>query len=359
MNKLSAIILASFLLAGCDGNPFSTDDVIIDDETDIIDDDDDGNPIASDRVLPPGTSSPTPQTGIFRREARGTGAFHGNGYANNISYDSDSDTFHVQGLAFDDIQPQGTPYNRAAGVNLGTRFAAYEAPAFVPDDITEAPIGQYQHRAIYGVSASGDTELAIVRTGSYTGYGFGGFIYQRNNDVVLPTQGQAVYTGQYAGLRDFNGAGGLEYTTGNMEVSIDFGGFSDNCTGARCTDAVRGYVRDRQVYDLAGTNITSGILDAINAEDNANLIQLPTLVFAVGPGVMDANGEITGTVDSTFTDNEGRTIRLDNGNYYAIMSGDHTSGAGGEIVGIIVVESSDRRNEGVTVRETGGFIVDR
>ena len=64
------------------------------------------------------------------------------------------------------------------------------------------------------------------------------------------------------------------------------------------------------------------------------------------------NGEITGEAFSTAA---GETF--ESGNYYAVMSGDHRTG--GELVGVIVVEADDPRGHNITVRETGGFIVNR
>lgn len=51
-------------------------------------------PIDREGTLPPGTSTPTPSTGIVRTEARAENrddATYGNGFANSISYDGDSD----------------------------------------------------------------------------------------------------------------------------------------------------------------------------------------------------------------------------------------------------------------------------
>ncbi|MGR3703700.1 MAG: hypothetical protein ACU0A4_16590 [Paracoccaceae bacterium] len=373
MIKFPTFVLAACVLAACSGNPFDQEDTggTGGGTTAPTPAPDPSPSPIGDGSTPPGTTSPAPNTAIVRYEARGTGAADGNGFANGFRYDSGSDTFYVQGLAFDGDQPTGTPYTRvetAPGVPLplGTGFAAYEGPSTVPDFLTGAPITQLTHRAIYRTSTSGRTQLAIVRTGSYAGYGFGGYVYQRNQidstGVVLPTlpsQGQALYEGEYAGLRDFNGSGGLEYVTGDMEMTIDFDGFSGNCTPARCSDAVRGTVSNRQVFDLDGTNVTANIVGAINTEENAALIGLPVLRFRIGTGVLDVNGEIRGTLNSNFSNLDGRTVAYEEGNYYAIMAGDHTAGAGGEIVGIIVVEGNERRAPGTTFRETGGFIVER
>lgn len=354
MIRFPAFLLAACILAACSGNPFD------DSETDTGNEDsgsgDETDPIGGDRGLPPGTTSPSPDGSIVRREARGTGTDEGNGYANSFRYDADDDTFFVEGLAFDGDQPQDAYTNTLLPV--GSNFALYEGPETVPDFLTGNLIDQITHRSIYGVSTSGRTRLAIVRTGDYADYGFGGFIYEREGRVTLPTlptEGQATYSGEYAGLRDFRGSGGLEYVTGSMRVDIDFSGFSGNCTASRCTDAVIGTVSNRQIFDLDGINITSTVLSAINTADSTSLLALPVLQFKVGTGVLDANGEITGEISSTRNGTQ-----FEAGRYYAVMAGDHTDAAdGGEIAGIIVVEATDPRNTDVTVRETGGFIVNR
>ncbi|MFD1510687.1 hypothetical protein [Lacimonas salitolerans] len=214
-----------------------------------------------------------------------------------------------------------------------------------------------EHRALYGVSTSGNTEFAIVRTGSYIQYGFGGFVYQRSGGVVLPQEGQATYSGDYGGIRDFSGAGGLEYVTGDMTVDVDFKGFRNNCSGATCADAIRGVVSNRKFFDVDGGDRTAGYITALNDDrptGAAPVTEVPTIRFEVGPNVMDGNGEATGNAFSTaFGD------QLDEGNYYIVLSGDHTAGDGGEIVGVVVVESDDPRFTDVTVRETGGFILER
>jgi hypothetical protein len=335
-----ALLCAVALVAGC------TDGTEGDEETTS----DDSSGITSDRTLPPGSTSPTAASGIYRSEP--TDGNDGDGYAANISYDSSTDTFYVEGLGFDGDQDTGLPFNRATPGSLNG-FALYEAPATHPDSLTGNPITQMDHRALYGVSTSGEVEFAIVRTGSYTGYGFGGFVYQRNGSVVLPTSGQALYTGQYAALRDFDGAGGLQYASGDMEVAIDFNGFSSQCSGG-CAGAVRGYVTNRRYFDTNGNDITDAYLTALGSVNSSTYTELPTLVFTVGPGVLDDNGEITGTVTSTITTSSGVETH-ESGTYYAILSGDNSE----EMVGVLVVESDYPVDGSVTVRETGGFILDR
>jgi hypothetical protein len=300
---------------------------------------DDGTPVAGDGI-PPGTASPTPNTAIFRREP--FDADNGSGFAEGFAYDAVTDTFTVDGLAFDGENT----YTRDDQVGSLGPFAVYEADQTVTDSFDGDVVSQFLYKAVYGVSASGNTEFAIVRTGSYVGYGFGGFIYQREGGVVLPTTGQAIYSGAYAGLRDFDGAGGLQYATGDMEVAIDFEDFNDG-------DGVRGNVTNRRVFSMSGTDVTQNLLDLINDEYDASLAAIPTLIFKVGPGVADLNGELLGEVFSTFADDDGNVVDFEAGSYYALIAGDNAE----EIVGVIVVESD--LGGDITARETGGFIVYR
>lgn len=354
MSRTTLLVLSLFVLAACDlgGNPLEADD---DTDTTTTDDTttDDGTSIDSSRTLPPGTASPTPDASLFRKEA--LDATTGNGYVDAITYDSGSDTFFVDGLAFDGNQPNGAPFSRATPGSLGP-FALYEAPVSVPDSVTGTPIAQFDHRALYGVSSSGETEFAIVRTGDYIEYGFGGYIYQRNGSVVLPDEGQGTYAGNYGGIRDFNGIGGLEYVTGDITVDIDFQAFTGSCSDTSCADAVRGIVTNREIFATDGTSMTQDYLDAINAEYNTSLTELPVLRFRIGPEVADANGEVLGEAFSTVG-----SETFESGMYYAILAGDHTTAPGGEVVGVVVIESDELLSgeTGITVRETGGFIAER
>ena len=340
MNIKLVAPLALLLLGACDGNPF------LDEEVPIVDPD-----------LPPGlpgTDSPSPNRPITRLEDKGEDgtATEGNGFAEGFTYNSGDNTYTVDNLGFDGANSYG------AGVALATlgSYNVYEATATEIDPDTGVAIPQFLHRMVAGISSTGRTEFAIVRTGAYRGYGFGGFVLKRNDAVVLPTTQQAAYSGDYAGVRDFNGVPGLEYATGDMTVAIDFEDFNDG-------DAVQGQVTNRQVFDVDGNNITASILDAMDEKFDPDDIvgpstDLPTLVFKVGPGVIDVNGEIRGFLDSAVVDYSGdlpEVVTYEDGQYYAIVSGPNAD----EVVGIIVVEAEDPRLDGVTVRETGGFILYR
>lgn len=294
--------------------------------------------------LPPGTASPSAKTGIVRYEALDTS--NGNGFAQDFTYNAANDTFSIDNLGFDG----GNSYTRGAAISSLGPFAVYDGPNIFPDTVTGTPISQLLHRAIYGVSASGQTQLAIVRTGSYIDYGFGGFTYQRSGGTVLPTSGQAAFTGAYAGMRDFNGASGLEFVTGDMDMDIDFNDFNNG-------NAVKGVVYNRQIFDPSGTDITDTVIAAVSRDTGLTHTILPMLTFRIGPGVMDANGEMTGGVNAFASNDLGGVNDYGKGTYYAVLSGDITQG--GEVVGIIIVEADDPRASGVVVRETGGFLLSR
>ncbi|MGQ0563758.1 MAG: hypothetical protein ACT4OK_01630 [Gemmobacter sp.] len=335
MNMKLVAPLALLLLAACDGNPFLEEEVPDPEEL-------------------PGTENPAPDRSITRFEPTGEpdSPEFGNGFAQDFGYDAATDTYTVDNLGFDGANA----YGRGTAVATLGSYNVYEATATEEDPRTGIDIPQFQHRLIAGISDSGRTEFAIVRTGAYLDYGFGGFVLKREGGVNLPTTQQAAYSGDYAAVRDFNGTSGLEYATGDMTVAIDFEDFNDG-------DAVQGQVTNRQIFDINGNNITGTILAAIDAKFDPDDVVgpstvLPTLNFRVGPGVIDTNGEIRGLLDSVVVDRSGdrpEIVEYEAGNYYAIVSGDNAD----EVVGIIVVEAEDPRFDGVTARETGGFILYR
>ncbi|MDJ0631228.1 MAG: hypothetical protein QNJ44_23440 [Rhodobacter sp.] len=351
MRKYLTAMAVAGAVAACDGNPFLTTDDTAADTTDTT------------STIPPGTTNPAANVSIFRYEP--FDAATGSGYAESISYDATADRFFVDNLAFDgdnfyerdDLSPSiGKDGPMATGP-----FQVYENDSFLSDPVTGTPINQFQHKAIRGVSTTGDTEFAIVRTGQYVNYGFGGFIYQRNSGVTLPTSGQAFYSGEAAGLRDFLARGGLEYTSAEMAIAIDFEDLNDG-------DAVRGNLFNRRVFEIqfdafgneTGTNdITTDIVNAINANPAYAAVhtELPTLFFTVQPGVLDTNGELIGELQSSLIGSDGNLVTYESGNYYALVEG----ATADEIVGVVVVTSTDPRVQSgaVTARETSGFIVYR
>ncbi|MEM9580104.1 MAG: hypothetical protein AAF891_05405, partial [Pseudomonadota bacterium] len=227
--------LMILMLAGCNSgtNPFidnanaaaeaqaqtqadgSTTPTTTNTNTDTDTTSDTGAPISSNRTLLPGTVSPTSGDQIFRKEARSDTA--GDGFAENFRYDGNTDTFFVDNLAFDG-EGGYTVVRDSAGNRLGIGpFSVFENQAVAVDGLTTGNITQLQYRALYATGPSGNTSIAIIRTGAYIEYGFGGYIYQRNGGVVLPETGQALYnvTGNYCVLIDYKGKVCLEYVKGD------------------------------------------------------------------------------------------------------------------------------------------------
>lgn len=338
MSRYVLPFAALFALAACDGPAVV--------ERSLDEDGGDTSPLASE--LPPGTTNPSANSGITRYEALDRA--NGNGFAQSFRYDEANDRFYVDNLAFDGAN---SPYTRvtALGAFDPGPFRVYEGPSTYADNVTGAPIEQFLHRAILGTSPSGEVEFAIVRTGSYVNYGFGGFIYSRDGSVTLPLpdSGQAHFEGDYRALRDFQNRGGIEYSSGDMYIDIDFEDFNEG-------DAVKGAVFNRRIYDVDGVDITASVIAGLQSEyDNLSISAIPNLVFEVGPGHVDSNGEMAGNVISTVVNGEGAAVPLESGKYYALLSGEGVD----EIVGVIVAEAEDARSPGVTVRETGGFILTR
>lgn len=380
MTRILFLILCLGFVAACDSGggdvlraPTTGDGTGTDADGDGTPDE---TPITSDRgtpELPPGTTNPTPNNQIVRREARDDE--DGGGFATNIQYlnDQGQDEFFVDNIAFDgdNVYTRGDPVTGVA--QLGS-FAVYEGAETTEDPVTGTTLRTFTYRAIYGRSTNGETEFAIVRSGSYVDFGFGGFVYQRNGfdddgnavRLVLPEEGDARYLGDYAGIRVFRGRGGLEYVEGDAEIFVDFKDFNDGNRGVAL------FVNNRRLYDINGTEITRAYLDALGRGDAAgddsttrSLIPemdaegnpvLPAIRPVISPDDADANGEIAGEVFEIAQFDNGDTIESGEGTYFAIVSGEDA----GEIVGVLVMTGDDPRfdNE-VTYQETGGFIVYR
>lgn len=305
-----------------------------------------GNGTTTTRTMPPGTTTPTASKSIVRYEPEN--AATGAGLAKDPEYDAANDTFKVDNLPFDgdNIYARDDMTGTALEAQLGP-FRVYENENFITDPVNGTTITQFQHKAVVAKSASGKTELAIVRTGQYTDFGFGGFMYTRNGRVTLPASGFARYTGSYAGIRDFSGTSGVEFVSGTADVSIDFNDFNNGY-------AVDGTISDRRVFDVNGNDITTAITAALATEHGVPFTSLPVIQFKIS-NALDKNGEMLGSVNSKYFDANGAVAELETGQFYGIVAG---SGAT-EVVGIIVVTSDDPRQDGITVRETGGFIATR
>jgi hypothetical protein len=302
---------------------------------------------------PPGTTEPNSDSSIRRFEPQN--AQGGGRITAPVRYDATTDTFTVDNLAFDGFNT----YSRGRAVSSMGGYAVYEADVQVTDFLTGNAVGQLlPYRALLGVSRNtveneqGETvprsAFAIVRTGGYINYGFGGFVYEREGGVVLPTEGQANFSGGYGGVRVFDSRGGLEFVRGDMTIDIDFNDFNANA-------GVKGRVTNRQFFNSDGTPIATGTGDG--------QLPNPDVVFVITDGEgssVDRNGEITGEVISSYVPADASApVEYETGTYFAIISGDLTDRAdGGEITGVMVIDSTDPRDS-VPAQETGGFILYR
>lgn len=347
MLRISAMILALALVSACGGgggsNPLQAPEEEEETDTDTGEDTGtDSDPIDGGRNLPPGTANPSPNTEIVRYEDP-DGSTDGAGTVTNVRYDPEdtgADVFLVDGLPFDG----NNIYTRGTAVDQLGSYAVYESD----------PAGEFHNRAIYGVSDSGTTEFIVVRPTDYNSYGFRGFIYQRNGGVNLPTTGTAIYTGDYAGVRVYQGVQSLDYVTGDAEMVIDFEDF-DDALGTTLR------IRNRRLYDLNGNDVTSEYLDAL-MDDNTNGIRptatngtddaLPDIAPVIRNNGGDSNGEIVNGVYTQLYQIDDTPTRLSDGEYYAIVAGENAD----EVVGVLVMTGTDPRHS-VPFEETGGFIL--
>ncbi len=356
-NHFIILALLASLAACGDGNPFDADEDTTTEEDTVTEDEteeDSGTGINREGI-PPGTATADPDLPIFRSEpTEEDGGNEGDGFATGLAYNGDDDTFTVDNIAFDGDGPyeRGVLVSSLAENSDGNgEFNVYEGATTAVDPVSGESISQFIYRAVYGVSrqriqnadgtSSDDptTQFAIVRTGSYIGYGFGGFIYQRDNGVTLPSSLQATFSGKSAGLRDSKAGDPLQYTSADVYIDIDYDDFNDE-GDAFIGDGVKGAIFNRRVFDLQGNDVTAEV--AIEIGETS----IPSINFEVGPDVLDTNGEILTNVFSVGSD--GTTS--EEGTFYAIVAGDTPD----EVVGVFVVESRE-----TDYRDTGGFILYR
>lgn len=360
---LSATALLALLAACGDGQPFEFEDSTeTGGDAGGTDTDGDGEDAAegdgfgsSERLLP-GTANPSPSRSITRFEPENE---DNGGFVRRVALRGGQ--LEVDNLAFDGVGPYQP--GRRGPDELNT-FGVFESATAVATSGSDIP--QLDYRAIYGESVNtvridGEllprTRFAIVRSGDFDGYGFGGFLYERNGGVEIPATGQAAFRGAYAGMRVFDGdvrldtRTDLEFTTGDIVVLIDFADFN-------ASDGVRGSLFNREVFTAAGggdVEFTTGGTRLTDLSGNA-ILDLPPVEFVLSNAASTPNGEISGELRSVvFVDGEAEIYET--GTYNGVLSGDLVRG--GEIAGVLVLESEDPRFDSVMVQETGGFRAER
>ncbi|MEL6571598.1 MAG: hypothetical protein AAFQ64_08065 [Pseudomonadota bacterium] len=421
-NPLPLALLA--LIAACDNaQPLIFDpdaEAEVDDATEVTEDETSGSdpassaiPLTIDEILDEGTlqvdlsASRDARGDVARTEARSGSE----GFADEFIINDTDDTLEIDNLAFDglNIYTRGANVPAAQGgaklSDLGS-IAVYHADIVTPDFLTDNPVDQSDpYVAVYAESdviimdeipddATPEEIQAImdaarpratavaVRTGAYTGFGFGGFGYDRAGDTVIATTGQATFSGDYAGLRVIDFTPELLVTDGDITIDIDFDDFNEGA-------GLKGVLSNRQAYLADGrpyptytgidiTNVSGGGADPISAADLATLnaqrdaiiddinywgvLQLPDLPLVVRGGgeTIKDNGEISGEVRNRYRNPASGDFEVyENGFYYAIIAGDTTQDDGGEVAGILKFEAPDNRFEGVVSQETGVFIAER
>ena len=354
---LTLALLSALAACGGDGtNPFQTTEDNID-NSDLS---------VESLVKLEGTENPSSTSDIYRYGSALDGVDDQqdsqNGYVSSVTVNGNE--IEVCCLAFDgNPASDGTSvYTRDDVVASLNGYDVYEAEISTPDFLTSDAIAQIAPtRAIVGVSSNTvggqpQTRFAIVRTGGYVGHGFGGFVYEREGGVVLPTNGgEARFEGNYAGMRTYIGGGGLNYTQADLAIVIDFGGFGNN------TQTVRSEFGNYQVFDLNGNLVQTGFIDT----DSYDLWIPITTTDA-----LDDNGEMQASINGsvTYLNDVGELQAISgSGMIYGVLAGDLTDGSGGELVGVLAIDWGSVYGDDLTqpgtrtigVSETGGFILSR
>lgn len=379
MTRTSLSLALMALLAACgDGQPLfdeeeaatSTDPNVVPFEPVAPNEVDEPEDVLnSGTIAPPLRGALAARGDIVRAEATNT---NGGGATSLFSYNGTDDLFVIDGLAFDGLNE----YARfEARPQLGN-VAVYRGDVTVTDSLTGTPVSQIvPYFALYDTSdaiidndsedGAFRTSFAIVRTAGYDDYGFGTYAYQRAGGFLIPTEGQATFSGTYAGLRvnDTFSATTLDndpsfsgdvITSADINIDIDFDDFNG-------TPGIKGEISNRRAFNQNGEELEVN-RDIRASAAPISAIHMPNLPFVIrDSGVsISENGEIGGNVQNTIIDRDGNIRVYESGTYQGILAGDMTdANDGGEIVGVLVFEAEDSRFEGVFTQETGGFIATR
>lgn len=225
-----------------------------------------------------------------------------NGDMTAASYDVTTDTLTISSIPFDNGVFAAT-YTRNAALDTNG-FRAYVNTN-----------GLRNYVALWGISNNGTGKVGagVVATGDYLNHGFSGSTYGRDASSTLPTTGLATFTGRYAGLLTYDGSGGVDRTTGTVNIDVDF------------TDGVvEGTVTNR-------SNVTQA-----TAQDN--VILATTYI---------TDGKFSSGVATSY--NAG--VEVEKGTYEGIIGGD----TGLEVAGVIILTST---TGALPTKETGVFVTD-
>ncbi|NBT32043.1 MAG: hypothetical protein EBT13_09130 [Rhodobacteraceae bacterium] len=185
MSRLLVAAVTGFtLLAACDGtNPFMTATV----------------PDGSTEPLEPGDPNTTVSSKFLWDPARSL-------TMNSVVYDEATDTLTINNLPFDG--PDGK-YDHVADAPDGTPIYASRQTSTT---------GLLKHYALF--LRSDYIEATAAGSGDWGDYGNAGANVNRSS-FSLPSSGEYVYVGDYAGLRTFDEKGGIELVTGDIELILE------------------------------------------------------------------------------------------------------------------------------------------
>ncbi|SOB93153.1 hypothetical protein SAMN05877831_101124 [Rhodobacter maris] len=230
--------------------------------------------------------------------------------ANAFSYDATKDEIHINNLPFD---LDGT-YQKVDGLTVGGQQVYRNAN------------GARTYYALYVQGTNTLTAASVAATDSYVDYGYSGTMFRGTGNVDLPTDAQATYQGSYQGIRIYEGGGAHGFSTGDVQMVIDFEDFDD-------TGAISTTVGNRVAYDANG----------------AVLGALPSLVVA------DTQHEGGVIAQTTISEGYGDTATGASGTLAGIFGGTD----GDQVAGVLVLEGPDALDADVNVRETGAFVIDQ
>lgn len=241
------------------------------------------------------------------------------GEVNNVVFDSATDTITINNLPFDGQVYTNTGF---AGVN---GFGLYET-------VQVGDAGTRKFFALYREAPGAELQVIAVATGDFQDEGIGGFEVTRTAaNVTLPTEGEALFTGPYGGIRVLNPAFGgdndVQFTSGVANIAVDFGDFD-------VVGAVEGQINNRVYFDVNGNFLGT----------------LPTIILSlseIGP-----NGTVPGGTAQTL---DAANEVLDSGTYEALFANET------EIGGVVILDGPFTQPNGteIGVNERGVFTVSR
>lgn len=225
------------------------------------------------------------------------------GDVSTATYDPGTDTLTINSLPFDDGDFEAT-YARSPAFDVNG-FKAY----------MNDPASARRYIAYWGVTnnGAGSASAGVVATGNYLNHGFSGATYGRDGTTPIPQSGVANFTGRYAGLLTYDGKGGIDRTSGDVTLDVDF----------------------------ADAKVEGGITNRVNI---TTATAQNTLILATST-IKD--GKITGGTASSWSG----VTQIEDGTYEGIIGGID----GMEIAGIVVITDS---TGAFPTKETGAFVTD-